>query len=462
MYKKPIIIIITLLLFSSVVYANPFTDVKENSWYYQDVTFIYNQDITSGYANGTFKPDGSLTHAEALTFLMRARKTEVEMTLLPWHHWSDKYLLAARALDLISDDPFEYDSIITREEVADMMVDFWDLKSTSYGASVFVDTDSASAVILNQLGIINGTYVDDQLCFLPDEPIKRSELAAIIHRVFLNAYLSVTDEPQLNEQIRAVKLVTPNEVSHMKLVKEPFSDEDFENLILYMYINSIYSLDVIYDQKEITKSDLTTKLSRAHSKIGPMYPEYTAFSKYFSWNYHYDANSNIVTTFTLKFSDSKESDKAFNSELKLFSLKKVDELIIRLYIQDLLTAEMSDYEKMRVVYEWIAKNYEYDLKYTEAGFTLYGAVANNTMTCQGYTSLYNMMLRRLGIEAQAISGVVGISQQAVGHSWSVVTLAGRSVYVDATWADPTPNIVNYVDMKYFDIPEEELRKTHNW
>ncbi len=49
----------------------PFTDVSPDDWFYDAVLWAYENGITSGTTETTFSPDGTLTRAQAVTFLWR-------------------------------------------------------------------------------------------------------------------------------------------------------------------------------------------------------------------------------------------------------------------------------------------------------------------------------------------------------------------------------------------------------
>ena len=67
--KKILSIILVLVLALStfsLTFADDiqFTDVKEGSWYYSDVTSLVKVGGINGYPDGTFKPNGTITAAE--------------------------------------------------------------------------------------------------------------------------------------------------------------------------------------------------------------------------------------------------------------------------------------------------------------------------------------------------------------------------------------------------------------
>ena len=65
-----IILCITMIMsLLSVVFADhysKFTDVKSDSWYYEDVDNAVRLGIINGKTDTTFAPDDNLTYAEAI------------------------------------------------------------------------------------------------------------------------------------------------------------------------------------------------------------------------------------------------------------------------------------------------------------------------------------------------------------------------------------------------------------
>ncbi len=51
---------------------NPFTDVSESAWYYEAVMWAVENGITNGMTSTTFVPDGNCTRGQIVTFLYRA------------------------------------------------------------------------------------------------------------------------------------------------------------------------------------------------------------------------------------------------------------------------------------------------------------------------------------------------------------------------------------------------------
>lgn len=49
----------------------PFTDTNEGAWYAEAVRWAVSEGIVTGYADGCFRPNGTLTRAQSMTMLYR-------------------------------------------------------------------------------------------------------------------------------------------------------------------------------------------------------------------------------------------------------------------------------------------------------------------------------------------------------------------------------------------------------
>ncbi len=76
--------IMLLSVFSTVVSADeidtglPFTDVKEDAWYYEGIAFCYEYGVVSGMTETTFEPNGTLTRAQFVQILAMVDGVELE------------------------------------------------------------------------------------------------------------------------------------------------------------------------------------------------------------------------------------------------------------------------------------------------------------------------------------------------------------------------------------------------
>lgn len=111
-------------------WKNPFTDVKENDWFYDSVKYAYENDLMKGISNTEFAPDSDVTRAMFVTVIYRMEN-----------------------------------------EPQTGKCAFTDAESGSYYENAVAWT--------NENGIVSGISED---CFAPNEPITREQMAAIIYR----------------------------------------------------------------------------------------------------------------------------------------------------------------------------------------------------------------------------------------------------------------------------------------
>ncbi|MBR2836571.1 MAG: hypothetical protein IKE43_12790 [Coriobacteriales bacterium] len=66
-------------------------------------------------------------------------------------------------------------------------------------------------------------------------------------------------------------------------------------------------------------------------------------------------------------------------------------------------------------------------------FNVYGVLVEHTGVCDGYSRAYQLLLKRVGIDACMVAS------ETMNHSWNMVCIDGRWYHVDVTWDDPTPD-----------------------
>lgn len=112
--------------------------------------------------------------------------------------------------------------------------------------------------------------------------------------------------------------------------------------------------------------------------------------------------------------------------------KKLDQVMASLNLSG-----KSDYEKVKIIYEYICKNVKYAEEVLFSGadplnppdelrvyYSAYGALVLGSTTCQGFASLTYRMMLKAGIDCRLICGG--------NHGWNIVKLDGKYYYLDAT------------------------------
>lgn len=118
-----------------------------------------------------------------------------------------------------------------------------------------------------------------------------------------------------------------------------------------------------------------------------------------------------------------------NAEQESAVRNKIGELIGTLGI----TENMSDYEKTKLVYDYVCNNVKYGYTIidgsTSISRTSYGALILGKAVCQGYSVLMYKMLNAIGIDNRIVAG----TRSGESHGWNIVNIDGKYYYIDATW-----------------------------
>nr|WP_321152655.1 transglutaminase domain-containing protein [uncultured Acetatifactor sp.] len=153
------------------------------------------------------------------------------------------------------------------------------------------------------------------------------------------------------------------------------------------------------------------------------------------------------------------------------------EEMIRLAAERILagiSAETSEYEKVKYVYDTLIRQTDYDLNAAD-NQNIYSVFANHTSVCQGYAKATQYLLNKLGVECTLVLGTVETGE---GHAWNLVKVDGDFYYVDTTWGDVSyqmeeasseegaePNadrlVMPEINYDYLNVTTAELLRTHS-
>ncbi len=137
-------------------------------------------------------------------------------------------------------------------------------------------------------------------------------------------------------------------------------------------------------------------------------------------------------------------------------------------LEEIITPDMSDFDKELAVHDWIVYNCTYDTgnlstlgSMTENSDNPYGALINGKSICTGYTTTFQLFMEMLGIECRSIYATADGGE---AHAWNEVCLDGEWYCVDVTWDDPVPDSDGRtVIHSYFNVTSEYMRDTgHEW
>ncbi|MDD3652570.1 MAG: DUF1533 domain-containing protein [Desulfotomaculaceae bacterium] len=163
------------------------TDIDDH-WAMDNINKLVSMGCINGYPDGTFKPDHPITRAEFATILVKAFQFENKGGIVfadTAGHWARDYIAMASANGVVTgydDDTFGPDDLITREQMAVMIVRAAKLASEA-GETSFTDSDNISHWAKDSIAIATGNgimkgYPDHTV--RPQDNATRAEAVTVI------------------------------------------------------------------------------------------------------------------------------------------------------------------------------------------------------------------------------------------------------------------------------------------
>ena len=137
---------------------------------------------------------------------------------------------------------------------------------------------------------------------------------------------------------------------------------------------------------------------------------------------------------------------------------------IKSYITECFTnlrENMSEYEKVKYIYEYIISHTTYKLD-VENNQNICSVFVGGKSVCQGFSVATQYLLQLCGIESITVTGE---AKNRGSHAWNLVKIDGEYYYLDTTWGSPSfskdanvsDDIIIY---DYFCSNEEDMNKSH--
>lgn len=196
--------VLSLLVLISTInglptYATTFTDVAGH-WAESYVYAVEPLGVISGFPDGSYKPEETLTRIQFIKMVVASLKHPVR-NITSGEYWGTPYVEAARSLNLISDNAFEgltptnLDKKISRQEMASIVVKAYETTGKTVSsaelqaaASKLTDLNKVSPDYYEQsvaavaLGIIGG-FPDNT--FKPLENASRAQAAKVTYTLLV-------------------------------------------------------------------------------------------------------------------------------------------------------------------------------------------------------------------------------------------------------------------------------------
>lgn len=449
-------------------YAGQFSDLPEDHIFYENVAALYEYGLTVGRADGTYGLADPLTVGQAVIFAGRIRslyrtgdpeagpaahaEAAAELTDTAQRTYAPylRYLQAEEVLDDALDDCLA--DVATRAQFAHVLAKLLpeealprinDSLVTQAYASLRWITDVTEytpyyedILKLYRCGISIGS--DETGSFLPDAPITRGAVAAMLTRL-VDPALRLTPSWQLAELysvegITLAELVTPG-----TYIAAPRTAAEFDEDIRYMLSQGKNVLTLRYPEGFTVSAARDTVNSAL-----------VAVKRYCEQGYNaVSCSYSKAGTMELHFSSVAEERTETCRQEALDAAIAVHDA---LWAQGIITPATDQTEIAWIYYLWVAANCTYDeaAEDTADSHLPYGLFCNGTAVCDGYTGAYDLLLKLEGIDCYALSNE--------GHIWTVAVLDGETVHIDTTWGDQGEGAT----ARFFAMTPEQSYAAHPW
>ena len=185
-------------------WVNPFRDVTESDWFYDDVRFANQNGLFNGVEKDLFAPEEPMTRGMLVTVLWRldgetAPKTATTFTDVDVNaYYADAVAWAAESgvVNGIGGNKFDPEGNVTREQIAAILFRYASLKGVDTAAradlTAFPDAEKTSAYAHDALSwavaaaLVKGTKEGSTIYLDPQGSATRAQVAAILSRYAQN------------------------------------------------------------------------------------------------------------------------------------------------------------------------------------------------------------------------------------------------------------------------------------
>ena len=364
----------------------------------------------NGYTDGTFRPDATITRAEAcklLTGLLVEKSGGTDYTFIdvPADVWYTDAVNEMTGFSLVNgytDGTFRPNATITRAEFVTILTRFPhnDIGTEKSFADVPATHWAYSAV---QTALAQGwiSANDAGSTFRPDDAITRAEVVTILNRVLGRSADAAMASS--GEDIRVMPDVPDTHWAYLDML-EATTDHEYDKA------NGVETW-TSYDKE-------TTELAAGWHNINGLL-------------FHVNADSQFDRNTTI---DGLELDR--NGRYTTGS-EELDGLLADA-VAGVVTDDMTQMEKLRAVYDYAKETFGYlgigAVDTSKEGWEIEQAtnmLKNKRGNCYSWSSVFTYLARQVGFDAHAIAGT-GVSPKGSEsvHAWTEITIDGVAYTFD--------------------------------
>ena len=238
----------------------------------------------------------------------------------------------------------------------------------------------------------------------------------------------------------------------VRIVKLEHKNEKYEKFLMENYELNIDEWDeekVVFDEAELVDqlSDAIDQTFGVYVKGDDIEEFVENLYEELEGNFEEDIHEIYDTTAIIEAYESGNIEGL--SEEDLYTLETAKEII-----DEIITDDMTDYEKEKAVYDWLFGYVTYDeeafnplgVDVYEYNYYPYGVLKYHSAICVGYATTFKLFMDMLDIECMIIH-----STEEGEHAWNLVRIEDDWYHVDVTF--DSGNGTGTPGYDYFNVPD---------
>lgn len=434
-------VVVCLIFFGVNCYAVETDGQAESENPY--IETLYNIGVVSGNSSGDLMPDKIATYGEVVTMLSRI--------------WGIR-LANASGISYAQFVKNNFDVSQINAQAIITVNDLYSLLANVYGLNVQDVEDYIGSIQDGHLwkselnktiyySLFDNTEKDfDAIDKDVDEQLTREDVSELLCRIYeIQKSLSYFPDDKTKTSKENYKIRKDARDGLKSYFSNPFIDSDFYFNLYADRVNSIdETIDMIgyiwYYQSDmfdfvisgdgnkgidINRQDMIDARLAARRKYQEFYMLTDNRTYYFDYNC---PNNEVGAVVKTTFFDTDNNGVQDVGEF----VKFCEDKILQMYSSGELALKMDARDRIEKLYRHVAGKYDYDYGLSSrSGYSM--AIGGNGV-CSSYTAMFNMLCHIIGVKMDGVMGNVVYKDGKQGyHSWSKITMDGKTYYCDCCW-----------------------------
>lgn len=237
-------------------------------------------------------------------------------------------------------------------------------------------------------------------------------------------------------------------------LKNTLSETQIDIYNRFVYMIDDYQTSFTFEN--VDKDDV----KNAYYAVMDDHPEYFWLGRSYNYRTKTWGEQSVISVEPVLYSDDADEIRKAQKQLE----KTVKEIV------DEAKTFSLDYDKVLYVHDYLVDHASYDKETLDSirgddthtlliGSTSYGCLVQGKAVCSGYSSAFQLLMQRLGIDCGKVNGTR--SSEEGSHQWNFVKLDEEYYFIDVTWDDPVmPDGKEVKTHEYFLISHDDLARTH--